>query len=90
MALIEQSIGDYNILALDEIDGPLDMDNREHFLDILNKQIDKLGIEQVFVISHNDAFDSESMDLILLKESNVDQKGDDFMSNKNVIFEVKE
>jgi len=90
LALIEQTIGDYNILALDEIDGPLDMDNRGNFLEILNKQIDKLDIEQVFVISHNDAFDTEAMDLILLKESHVDQKGDDFMSNKNVIFEVKD
>ena len=90
LALIEQSIGDYNILALDEIDGPLDMDNRESFLEILNKQIDKLNIEQVFVISHNDAFDTEEMDLILLNESHVDYKGEDFMSNKIVIFEVKE
>lgn len=90
LALIEQSIGNYNILALDEIDGPLDSDNRESFLEILNKQIDKLGIEQVFVISHNDAFDTEEMDLILLKNSNVKQKGQDFMSNKKIIFEVEE
>jgi DNA repair exonuclease SbcCD ATPase subunit len=89
LALIEQAIGKYNILALDEIDGPLDNNNRENFISILNKQIDKLGIEQVFVISHNDAFDTEEMDLILLKGSNVDQKGENFMKNKNIIFEVK-
>jgi DNA repair exonuclease SbcCD ATPase subunit len=88
LALIEQSIGAYNILALDEIDGPLDTQNRESFLNILNKQIDKLGIEQVFIISHNDAFDTEEMDLILLRDSNVHQKGPEFMSNKKVIFEV--
>jgi len=88
LALIEQSIGDFNILALDEIDGPLDAGNRENFITILNKQIEKLGIEQVFVISHNDAFDTEEMDLILLKGNNVAQKGSEFMRNKQVIFEA--
>jgi len=88
LALIEQAIGKYNILALDEIDGPLDANNRGNFLSILNKQIDKLDIEQVFVISHNDAFDTEAMDLILLKDSNVATKGDEFMRNKEIIFEV--
>jgi DNA repair exonuclease SbcCD ATPase subunit len=89
LALIEQAIGQYNILALDEIDGPLDTANRENFISILNTQIDKLGIEQVFVISHNDAFDTEEMDLILLRDSNVAQKGEEFMRNKEVIYELK-
>lgn len=88
LALIEQAVGEYNILALDEIDGPLDSDNRKNFINILNKQITKLGIEQVFVISHNDAFDTEAMDLILLRENNIELKGDEFMKNKDIIFEV--
>jgi DNA repair exonuclease SbcCD ATPase subunit len=88
LSLIEQAIGKYNILALDEIDGPLDTSNRENFISILNTQIDKLGIEQVFVISHNDAFDTESMDLILLNGHNTEQKGDEFMRNKEVIFKL--
>ena len=67
LALIEQAIGNYNIIALDEIDGPLDSSNRQNFISILNTQIEKLGIEQLFVISHNDAFDTEAMDLILLE-----------------------
>jgi DNA repair exonuclease SbcCD ATPase subunit len=89
LALIEQAIGKYNILALDEIDGPLDTSNRANFISILNTQIEKLGIEQVFVISHNDAFDTEEMDLIVLKESNISLKGDDFLKNKEIILEVK-
>jgi len=88
LALIEQSIGKYNILALDEIDGPLDGNNRQNFITILNKQIEKLGIAQIFVISHNDAFDTEEMDLILLKDNNIGQKGEDFMKNKEIIFEI--
>lgn len=86
LALIQQSIGDYNILCLDEIDGPLDAENRENFLNILNSQISKLGIEQVFVISHNNAFDTAAMDLVLLPRHSVDEENTEFMKNKNVIF----
>jgi len=88
LALIEQAIGKFNILALDEIDGPLDTSNRENFISILNKQIDKLRMEQVFVISHNNAFDLEPMDLIILKGNNVNKDDSTFMMNKNVIFEL--
>ena len=86
LALIEQSIGDYNILCLDEIDGPLDSSNRESFTSILDSQINKLGIEQLFIISHNNAFDIASVDLILLKDSDVDVTNSSYMSNKNIIY----
>lgn len=90
LALIEQSIGEYNILCLDEIDGPLDSDNRENFIDILNSQIEKLGIEQVFVISHNNAFDTCPLDLVLLKNSDVDTSNASYMENKSIIFDYNE
>lgn len=86
LALIEQSIGDYNILCLDEIDGPLDSTNRESFTSILDSQINKLGIEQLFIISHNNAFDIAPVDLILLRDSNVDTSNANYMSNKNIIY----
>lgn len=86
LALIEQSIGAYNILCLDEIDGPLDKKNREKFINILNSQIDKLGIEQVFIISHNDAFDACEMNLILLNGSTVDVDNAAFMRNKKILY----
>ena len=88
LALIQQATGDYNILSLDEIDGPLDKENRENFINILNSQINKLGIEQVFVISHNNAFDICPMDLILLNGNNVNKEDSVFMENKNIIFDV--
>lgn len=90
LALIEQSIGEYNILCLDEIDGPLDPSNRSNFINILNSQIEKLGIEQVFIISHNNAFDTAAMDLVLLKDNNIDQDNQIFMENKNIIYEYNE
>ena len=88
LALIEQSIGEYNILCLDEIDGPLDKKNREKFINILETQIEKLGIEQVFIISHNDAFDACEMNLILLNGSTVDVNNSTFMANKKILFNV--
>jgi len=75
---------------LDEIDGPLDPGNRSKFIDILDQQIDKLGIEQVFIISHNNAFDASPMDLILLKGNTVDTDNKSFMENKNIIFNIND
>ena len=89
LALIEQSIGDYNILCLDEIDGPLDSENRNNFINILNSQIKKLGIEQIFVISHNNAFDIAPLDLILLKGNTVDFENEAFLENKTIIFNAE-
>lgn len=89
LALIEQSIGEYNILCLDEIDGPLDPSNRENFINILESQVNKLGIEQVFVISHNNAFDACAMDVVLLP-GNSFNKENNLNNNKNIIFDYEE
>lgn len=89
LALIEQSIGGYNILCLDEIDGNLDSSNRSNFMDILESQINKLGIEQVFVISHNDAFDAAPVGMVLLKGNNINKDNTVFMENKDVIFDIE-
>lgn len=90
LALIEQSIGGYNILCLDEIDGHLDASNRGNFIDILNSQINKLGIEQVFVISHNDAFDTAPVGMVLLRGNTVNKDNQTFMQNKDIIFDIEE
>lgn len=86
LALIEQSLGDFNILALDEIDGALDTVNREAFISILSSQVRKLGIEQVFIISHNNAFDSIPMNVILLKGCEAKLSNPEFMKNKTIIY----
>ncbi len=72
LAMIEQAMTDYNIMYLDEIDGPLSDINRKRFIKIIEDQIDYLGIEQVFVISHNEAFDAANCDFILMKEASPD------------------
>lgn len=88
LALIQQSMYRYNILLLDEIDSMLDDDNRRSFIDILEKQLEVLGVEQTFIISHNQAFDTYNVDLILMKNSNVDIEDEGYMTGKNIIFKI--
>lgn len=88
LALIERALGKFNILYLDEIDGPLDSDNRKSFIDILNKQIEKLNLEQIFVISHNNAFENCEMNLVLLEGNNINKDDQVFMNNKEIIFDA--
>jgi DNA repair exonuclease SbcCD ATPase subunit len=76
----------YNILYLDEVDSTLSTKNRRLFITLLENQLEKLGIEQVFVISHNNEFESHPTDMILLKENNVDVDDKEFMQNKNIVF----
>ena len=63
-ALSSQVLSKYNIMLLDEIDGPLDITNREKFIRILEAQIDKIDSEQSFLITHNAMFSSYPVDII--------------------------
>lgn len=81
-ALSRQSSSKYNIMLLDELDGPLDKKHKKIFIDLLDKQMDILGIEQCFIISHSDAFSSMHVGLILLKNHNLDN-----YNKANVIYE---
>lgn len=82
-ALIEQSIRDYNILLLDEIDATLDTNKRAMFISILEKQLDSIQAEQVFMITHNNMFDNYPVDLIMTSDIDVDN-----LKNTNVIFKA--
>lgn len=63
-ALMCRRIGKFNIMLLDEIDGPLDKMKRQKFIDVLLHQMDMVGSEQVFIISHNDMFDMYPVSVI--------------------------
>lgn len=67
--LASQALSKYNIMLMDEIDGPLDTKNREKFIKILENQIDRIGSEQSFLITHNDMFSSYPVDIIDLSFS---------------------
>lgn len=63
-ALLIQTDSRYNVMLLDEIDGPFDTENREKFIDIFEAQMDTIDAEQAFVISHNNTFDNYAVNLI--------------------------
>jgi len=72
LSLIIQSMTSYDIICLDELDGPLDNKNRQEFINILYKFIEQVNCEQVFLITHNNMFDNEPVDLILTSDTDID------------------
>lgn len=88
LAMIEQSVTKYNIILLDEIDATLDANNRINFINMIEMQIEKLGIEQIFIISHNNQFDTYGVDIVALKDHGLDLDNHTFMNGKNLIFNV--
>lgn len=66
-SLLYNSSTKYNIIKLDEIDGPLDYNNRVYFADVLNNIMDIMGTEQCIMISHNSELQVDNADIILLK-----------------------
>lgn len=82
LALIKQSINKYNILLLDEVDSTLDEESRPLFLTILETYLDQINCEQVFMITHNNAFDNYDIDMII---TTPDKKIDNF-KKVNVLY----
>ena len=72
--LASQTLSKYNIMLLDEIDGPLDTTNREKFIKIMENQIERIGSEQSFLITHNDMFSSYPVDVLDLNFNNQEKK----------------
>jgi DNA repair exonuclease SbcCD ATPase subunit len=72
LSLIIQSMTKYDIICLDELDGPLDTKNREQFIKVLYEFIRQTGSEQIFLISHNNVFDNEYVDLILTGDVDIE------------------
>lgn len=64
----------YNIMLLDEVDGPFYKDDREKFLMILSQQIKVNNVEQVFLISHNNCYDGYPINIIATSETGMDNK----------------
>ena len=70
-ALLHASSTRYNILTLDEIDGALDSDNRMAFVNLIDRMMNILSIEQVFIISHNPEIDMSACDVINLRQQQI-------------------
>ena len=86
LVILNQASTKYNIASLDEIDGGLDHYNRMMFVDILQKLIQILHIDQLIIISHSVESALSNIDLIEL--SPVDE--DDNFSGANIIYSYKE
>lgn len=80
-SFLYSSNSSYNILKLDEIDGPLDANNRIMFIDVLNSVMNMMGTEQCIMISHNSELQVDDADIILLKSS----ENNDYMHG-NIIW----
>ena len=57
-------------------------------MEILDRQIQDLKLEQVFVISHNNEFYSSEVSLILFPEHNVNLDDETFMINKTLVSDL--
>lgn len=66
-ALSMQSSVKYNIIRLDEIDGPLDEDNRRAFIPVMSKIIEMMNVDQCILISHNSESELSNVDIIDLR-----------------------
>ena len=71
-ALVRESMINYNIMLLDEVDGPLYAKDRNKFISILFKQMNAIHAEQVFLISHNNTFDGYPVNIIMTTDEQVD------------------
>ena len=70
-ALSSQTMHDYNIMLLDEIDSTLDIKFKEKFLKILENQIDRIDAEQCFFITHSNMFSSYPVDVLSLGDNDL-------------------
>lgn len=53
LAIMEEIMSVYTICILDEIEGGFSDINKHKFIDILGSQIKRVGISQIFMITHN-------------------------------------
>ena len=61
----------YNIMLLDEIDTSLDYNTRGKFLDLIERYMTIIGAKQLFLISHNNMFDTYPINVIMTSEQNI-------------------
>jgi len=56
LAIIEETVTKYGIVILDEVDRGFGDNAKNNFINILGTQIRRIGIKQVFMVSHNYSF----------------------------------
>ena len=64
-AILSQFMTKYNIVLLDEIDGPMHRVNKERFFSALEGQLERLKCEQAFIITQSTIFNDYPVNLIV-------------------------
>ena len=72
-ALMRQSNSRWNIMLLDEVDGPLHRNDRNKFISILYKQLAAIDANQVFLISHNFTFEGQDVNVIMTTDEHIER-----------------
>lgn len=83
VALLIQCGTTYNILLLDEVDGPLDVEKKSKYIQVLESIMDLLDIEQIMAISHSNEFDSYSTNIIALNGAEMNK-----INESDIIFKL--
>lgn len=82
-AILMQFMPKYNIMLLDEIDGPLYETNKEKFFASIEGELKDIGCEQVFMITQSKMYNDYPVNLII-----TDPEYKNYVSNKqSVIFQ---
>ena len=58
-------------MLLDDLDTALDVESRGKFIQILETYLDIIGAEDVYIVSHNNMFDSYDVSVIMTSDGNV-------------------
>ena len=72
-AILQQFMTRYNVLLLDEMDGPLYRGKKEKFIQIIEAEMDRMGADQIFMITHNNLFENYPVDLICTSKMDVNE-----------------
>jgi hypothetical protein len=81
LAINKQKKTKYNIINLDELDGPLDDVKRRKFMNLIQKYMEEEGIDQLNNITHNNLFNDIKANILLFRGAKVDN-----LVDKEVIF----
>lgn len=82
-AMLEQFAYNYNIILLDEVDGPMYKHNKERFFAALEGMLERIKCEQSFIITQSTMFNDYPVNLIITDPTYKEEYG----SSNNVIFQ---
>ena len=75
-AILFQFLPKYNIILLDEIDGPLHSKNKDKLFASLESHLDKIGCEQLFWITQSKLYNDYPVNLIITDRDSSDYTND--------------